>query len=314
MVKTLKHLFTPQHSNNHRPRVLHVEGFLVFAGIILSTFIVTRTLATAKSTILGFASSITPSQVVDQTNRTRAASGLPPLKQNGELASAASAKGSYMCAKQFWAHIAPDGTTPWTFIKKAGYQYAVAGENLARDFSDTGSVISAWMASPTHRANIVNDRYKDIGVAVLDCNLLGSDTALVVQMFGTELAAVPATTKVAAATKPVASPKPSSEEQKTEVAGAQSQPKILDKTNPTLKLETPPPQANPTNMRYLSPLQVVKAVMIAILTVLIVVLLVDLILEHHRHTIRLVGKNLAHILFLAGILLVVLIIKAGIIY
>lgn len=313
MVKTLRHLFSPQHSNNHRPRILHVEGFLVFSAIVLASFLITQIWSIQKSTILGFASSITPSQVIDQTNRNRASLGLPPLTANSLLSSAAAAKGSNMCAEQYWAHVSPKGTTPWVYIKNSGYQYSVAGENLARDFSETGSMVAAWMESPTHRANIVSTRYKDIGVAVLDCNLLGSDTALVVQMFGSQLASAPTTSKTAATTNSP-STAPAVRESNEEVAGAETLPKLIGETNPVLTLPTPPPQANPTNLRVWSPLQIVKAVVTSILALLILVLFVDLWLEHQHHTIRIVGKNLAHILFLAGILIVVIIIKSGRIY
>lgn len=308
MVKTLKHLFTPQVTNNHRPRVLHVEGIFLFCLILIASFSFVRLGALRNPTILGFASSITPSQVIEQTNLTRASLGLAPLSLNSRLSSAAAAKGSNMCAQQYWAHISPSGVTPWSFIKNSGYNYSVAGENLARDFADTGAMIGAWMASPTHRANIVSEKYKEIGVAVLDCNLLGSDTALVVQLFGSQLAKLPATEKVAASVQA-----PAKENEGT-VAGAESAPKLLAKTNPELVLQTPPPQANPTNSRVLSPLQAMKAVIVAVVGVLLLVLLFDLWIEHKQHTLRLVGKNLAHILYLSGILLVVLIIKSGRIY
>src|SRR5258708_28336998 len=106
-----------------------------------------------------------------------------------------------MFANQFWAHVAPDGTSPWQFFKNAGYQYYSAGENLARDFSNTSDMMAAWMASPTHRANIVNGRFREIGVAVVDGRLLGSDTTLVVQLFGTPLSGRPQLAQVATNTK-----------------------------------------------------------------------------------------------------------------
>lgn len=316
MVKTMRRLFVAHRTNNHRPAILHPEGFVLLSIIVVGAFILTRTFSsTALPTILGFASSITPSQVVEQTNAQRLALGLGTLTNNAELSQAAAAKGNDMCAQQYWSHISPKGTTPWVFIKNAGYTYAVAGENLARDFADTGAMVTAWMASPTHRANIVNARYKDIGVAVLDCRLLGSDTALVVQMFGSELVNIPTTSAAGTTTKTVAAkiaPNPTPEPQGS-VAGKESVPVLLENTNPTLKLETPPPQANPHTLRFLSPLQVVKAVMVSILIILFIVLFIDMWLEEKRHTLRLVGKNLAHIIFLFGIFLVVLMIKVGVI-
>ena len=90
-----------------------------------------------------------------------------------------------MFTDQYWAHTAPDGTEPWTFMHQMGYQYVVAGENLARDFGQTDEMVSAWLASPTHRANIMNPKYQEIGIAVIDGVLEGYETTLVVQMFGT---------------------------------------------------------------------------------------------------------------------------------
>ena len=90
-----------------------------------------------------------------------------------------------MFNKQYWAHTAPDGKEPWDFMSEAGYSYQVAGENLARDFSTTSAMVAAWMASPTHRANIMNGRYTEIGIAVINGTLEGVETTLVVQMFGT---------------------------------------------------------------------------------------------------------------------------------
>ena len=306
--------------------MLHPEGILVLVGILVSAFTLTRLLSGSPlPSILGFASSITSSQVEQETNQQRAALGIGALTDNPTLDQAAKAKGNNMCADQYWAHISPSGVTPWVFMKNAGYHYAVAGENLARDFSDTPSMVAAWMASPTHRENMVNTRYKEIGVAVIDCNLLGSDTALVVQMFGTQLVGEPTTTQTAAATiqpstapqtatPPTPAPPVLSETtSQPQVAGEESAPQFISAADPTLQLATPAPQANPTNLRVLSPLQVVKAIMVSMLFVLLVVLLVDLWLEEKHHTVRLVGKNLAHIIFLSGILLVVLIIKVGIV-
>src|SRR5260221_5046122 len=131
MIKTLAHLFTPQASNNHRSKLLHPEGFALLGATLIAVFVLTKTLTTTTlPTVLGFASSITTSQVVTQTNEQRAALGLPALVVNGELNLAAQAKGNHICADQYWAHISPSGLTPWVFIKNAGYRYAVAGENL----------------------------------------------------------------------------------------------------------------------------------------------------------------------------------------
>ncbi|MDP1629757.1 MAG: CAP domain-containing protein, partial [bacterium] len=84
----------------------------------------------------------------------------------------------------YFSHVGPEGAEPWYWIKKAGYDYVYAGENLARGFIDANSVFNAWMKSAGHRANILNSRYTEIGVAVLSGNMAGRETTLIVQMFG----------------------------------------------------------------------------------------------------------------------------------
>jgi hypothetical protein len=322
MIATLKSLFTPHHTNNHRPRILHLEGMGIMVALLVISQVVVRSISggSALPSILGFSTSITASQVVEQTNQQRSALGLPALSMNGQLNNAALAKGNNMCAEQYWAHVSPGGTTPWVFIRNAGYRYSVAGENLARDFSDTGSMVSAWMASPTHRENIVNSKYKEIGVAIVDCMFQGSDTAIVVQMFGSQTVAVakvpstpkPATTIAKTTTTAVKqTPKPTAPataSPSAQVEGEQSVPVLLANADPNLKLDS---AKIPISTPYFSPLQVLKAIMVSILCILVIVLFVDMWIAHQRQTVRLVGKNLAHIVFLAGILLVVILIKAG---
>jgi len=115
-----------------------------------------------------------------------------------------------MFAKDFWAHIAPDGTTPWKFILDSGYKYLYAGENLAKDFQTSDDVVAAWMASKMgHRENILNTHYNEIGVAVVNGTLGGFQTTLVVQMFGsTAVAAGGSEVSAAPSTQPAPTPAP----------------------------------------------------------------------------------------------------------
>ena len=189
----LAHLFTPRRSNNHRPKILHPD-FLVYLGItavgffaLVNTF---RFFPSLHNSVLGFASDITVDQVVTYTNQQRSKQGLQPLTLNTQLSAAALAKAQDMLDHQYWAHTSPQGKEPWDFIKSAQYSYQVAGENLARDFHTTTAMVKAWMASPTHKANIMNAKYEEIGVAVVNGKLEGFETTLVVQMFGKPRAAV----------------------------------------------------------------------------------------------------------------------------
>ena len=76
---------------------------------------------------------------------------------------------------------------------KAGYDFSSAGENLAVNFSDSKDVIDAWMNSPEHRANILSNKFTEIGVATAMGTYEGSQVVFVVQEFGTP-AVVPAVT------------------------------------------------------------------------------------------------------------------------
>lgn len=119
--------------------------------------------------------------------------GLSQVSENAALDQAATLKAQNMLQENYWAHFAPSGKTPWDFILGSGYKFTFAGENLAKNFYKSDDVIAAWMASPTHRDNLLNPKYKDIGIAVVDGVLNGQKTTLIVQMFGTSemLAAQP---------------------------------------------------------------------------------------------------------------------------
>ena len=174
--------------------------------------------------ILGTAS-FGADQIVSLTNGRRAENGLPPLSANGQLAQAATQKASDMFGSNYWAHNSPSGKTPWSFIVAAGYRYVFAGENLARDFNDATSVVSAWMNSPSHRSNILDKNFKEIGVAVSSGKLDGREGILVVQMFGSQVSQIPTSEKLAEV-----SPKP--QPSASPAAIAQIQPSPVTEVSP----------------------------------------------------------------------------------
>ena len=111
--------------------------------------------------------------------------GLPILMHNSVLDQSAMMKAQDMLANNYFAHNRPsDGTTPWEWFKAAGYNYTFAGENLAMNFSEAEEAMSAWLASPSHKANIMNANYDEIGIAVVVGKIDGRQTTLVVQHFG----------------------------------------------------------------------------------------------------------------------------------
>ena len=122
--------------------------------------------------------------IVEMTNQTRAKEGLNTLKVNPELSAAAAAKADDMIKNGYFAHFSPTNVSPWFWIKQNGYNYKYAGENLAMNFSETDQVINGWLNSPSHKANLLNGNYQDIGVAVLSGQVNGQSRVVVVQMFG----------------------------------------------------------------------------------------------------------------------------------
>ncbi len=140
--------------------------------------------------------------LVDLTNTDRAAYNLGTLTVNEKLVAAAQAKANDMANKSYFAHTSPEGLDSWHWFKEAGYDFQSAGENLAVDFSDSADVERAWMNSPSHRDNILNGKYTEVGIATAIGIYQGRSTVFVVTMFGTPR-------KVAAATP---APKPTQPE------------------------------------------------------------------------------------------------------
>lgn len=124
------------------------------------------------------------SVVIEITNTERGAVA-GPLRVSSVLTEAAEAKARHMAEEGYFAHIGPDGKTPWQWFSEAGYTFAYAGENLAVRFDESADVVTAWMNSPSHRANIVGTQFTEIGVGVAEGVYEGRPATFVVQMFGT---------------------------------------------------------------------------------------------------------------------------------
>ena len=296
LIKLLRHLFIPHESNNHKAKILHSESLITLAALLISFQLVLNYAGKTFPKVLGYASNISPSEIITLTNQQRVANGLLPLATNSVLSNAAVAKGNDMFAKGYWAHFAPDGTSPWSFFLSFGYKYRYAGENLARDFSDSNSTVNAWMNSPSHRENILNPNYKEIGVGVVNGNLAGADTTIVVQFFGAPLSGSPSIPDVQAkeitkTTAPVAKVEPG--------------PTAV----PVLVVNTPIP--NSTTTSYVSPFSSTKNLSLGIVGTLLLVLSIDLVVVRRKRIARIGGRTVAHLAYLGMILAVILILKAG---
>lgn len=325
--RSLRHLFHPHKGNRHRAHLLHPEAMFVIFLLAAAVFFALHLVKAVPGLghVLGFASSISVQEVVEQTNARRAAQGLPALQFNDKLSAAARSKGEDMFAGQYWAHTSPTGLQPWSFIAAAGYSYSVAGENLARDFSDTSSMVQAWMDSPTHRANIENAKYQEIGVAVINGQLEGYDTTLVVQMFGTPRQQAAAVTKASASETRIIPEVQAQAAEQPAVETPESPVAVETATANTQPVDTAEDQAAKSmNSNFIqldlgrtgpafTPLMITKAVFIGIAILVMFTLLYDIAVVGKRHSMRIVGKNLAHFLLMGVVVYLILFFKAGVI-
>lgn len=107
-------------------------------------------------------------------NRERAQNGVPPLSANPQLEAAAEEHCSELIADDYFAHVSPSGETPVDRIRLTGYIPGptvgyVIGENLAwgtYSLSSAQSIVSAWIASPGHLANILESKYTETGIGI----------------------------------------------------------------------------------------------------------------------------------------------------
>jgi hypothetical protein len=180
----LKHAMVPHKGNHYRPHLVRLQGLTAVLVLAVVIQVAYGFVSTGRFEVLGRVSDISVSELVADTNEQRVAASLPSLRVNDELTAAAFAKAQDMFANDYWAHVSPEGVTPWRWIGNAGYNYDVAGENLAKNYPTAGTTVGAWMASPTHRANIMNGKYQDVGFAVVDGVLDGRDATIIVAYYG----------------------------------------------------------------------------------------------------------------------------------
>ena len=149
------------------------------------------------------ASVITPTEVISLVNQARTQDGLDVLEINKKLSEAAQGKADDMVKYGYFDHTSPQGVTPWDWFKKYNYDYTYAGENLAMGFWSAEGQENAWMNSASHRKNILNPNYQEVGVAVAQGMIDGKVTTIAIQEFGARPDFMPAVSKDA----PVATPK-----------------------------------------------------------------------------------------------------------
>lgn len=126
---------------------------------------------------------VLPAALNDLANATRRGALLGTLHADPLLTEAAQLKANDMAKKGYFAHVGPDGTTPWHWLDRVGYEYELAGENLAVNFGESKDVHDAWMNSPSHRANLLKSGYTEIGTAVATGTYKGGPAVFIVEFY-----------------------------------------------------------------------------------------------------------------------------------
>lgn len=289
----LYHLFVPHHKNNHRSKILHIYSLLIIFLFLLSSSLSLIVLKSARPDVLGVSYSLSENELLILTNKERQEKNLPSLVIDPKLTDAAQKKALHMFKNDYWAHFAPDGTSPWDFIKGENYNYLYAGENLAKGFSNTQDVVQAWMKSPTHRDNMLSDKFNEVGFAIVKGRLKGEDTILIVEMFGSQnLQSYNAKSQVD--NNPIS-------QTEQNVMGKAEEGKIssyLPKNNifsqPVIDISIPS-----------------KTVPFIVLFVLLVALTIDLVVIERKKIPRLVGHNIDHIILITIFILYLLFAGTG---
>ncbi len=184
IIERAKYLILPSKDNNYRSILLQSKFLLVFV-VLLFVFKIVSVFMFMNVPYNIFFADITRTALQSFINQSRESAGLNSLVENQKLTQAAQLKAQDMVQNNYFSHTSPSGITPWYWFKQIGYNYKYAGENLAIGFYDSREVYNAWLNSPSHKANILNPNYTEVGTAVLG-GFGNKDTIVVVQEFGAQ--------------------------------------------------------------------------------------------------------------------------------
>lgn len=214
---------------------------IVTAGLLLSFWQPPRT------GILAYATNTSISGLLQSTNQKRTANGKSNLGINSKLNKAAQAKANDMAARNYWSHNTPEGEEPWIFIDQAGYAYTQAGENLAYGFLTSSDTVTGWMNSPSHKANMLDGNYQEVGFGFANNPNYQSDgeQTIVVAMYGKPQVAAavspPAPAPPPVATAQPARPQPAPQPVAPQPAPVTVEPPAAEAPEPVAEPATPAP-------------------------------------------------------------------------
>ncbi len=178
-----------QHHPRHirHTRKLHATRYLlVSAAVFMTVFGMAQLIRSYSGHTLPYASEMSNDSLLQATNKERAANGLPLLNLDEQLMEAAQTKAADMVARDYWSHDTPDGSPPWTFLEAVRYRYLKAGENLAYGFKTSAGTVNGWMNSPSHKANMLDPIYTEVGFGYVNSNNYqhAGQQTVVVAMYG----------------------------------------------------------------------------------------------------------------------------------
>ena len=280
----IAHFFIPHKKNNHRAKLLHNISLLLIIIALGFTSSFAIFINKTNPQVLGVSYQISNIELLNLTNYERSQNGLPPLTLDDQLSKAAQKKSVHMFKHDYWAHFAPDGTSPWDFIRGEGYDYSYAGENLAKGFTTSYDAVKAWMDSPTHRANILSDKYSEVGFSIEQGELQGEETVLIVQEFGS---------KVGSATRTVSGESNSASQYQVPIPESQMEVQSLSQ-KPVIDISS-----------------VAKTITFMLLAALLVALVLDFIIIEKNKIPRVVGNNLDHVILVTVFVAFLLMAKLG---
>ena len=112
----------------------------------------------------GVTESAEAEQVLNLVNKERAKQNLQPLTLSAKLTSIANVKAADMRDNNYFSHTSPNYGSPFEMLQQFGVSYTAAGENIAAGQKSAEAVMTDWLNSSGHRANIMNKEYKELGV------------------------------------------------------------------------------------------------------------------------------------------------------
>lgn len=228
-------------AGRHKPKPVpdshhkHYWPYIPVLLLIVATFALSLLQPVIEKRVLSYATEMSLQQLLESTNEQRVANGVAPLTLNSKLTSAAQSKADDMVTRNYWAHNTPDGQEPWVFFDAAGYKYYKAGENLAYGFSTSSATVTGWMNSPSHRDNLLDSAFTEVGFGFKNSenfNDSGPETVVVAE-YGKPIVLAQSDTAVQQPSTPSPQQAAVPESTKPQPVATAAQPQTADDTTKT---------------------------------------------------------------------------------